>query len=56
MPETPSPPENFFQFEKLLVGLAGGGVDFAVAGGVAAMKEGLRENSLGWRVEMLISE
>jgi hypothetical protein len=32
---TPSPPENYFQFEKLLVQLAGAGGDFAVVGGVA---------------------
>jgi hypothetical protein len=30
MPTTPSQPENYFQFEKLLVALARAGVDFAV--------------------------
>jgi len=37
---TPSPPENYFQFEKLLVQLAGAGVDFAVVGGVAVSLNG----------------
>src|SRR6266478_4597324 len=37
---TPSPPENYFQFEKLLVQLVGGGVDFAVVGGVAVSLNG----------------
>jgi len=32
---TPPPPENYFQFEKLLVELAQAGIDFAVVGGVA---------------------
>lgn len=33
-------PENFSQFEKLLVELARGGVDFAVVGGVAVSLNG----------------
>ncbi|HEV8543846.1 MAG TPA: DUF6036 family nucleotidyltransferase [Verrucomicrobiae bacterium] len=33
-------PENFFQFEKLLVALARAGVDFAVVGGVAVSLNG----------------
>ena len=37
---TPSPPENYFQFEKLLVGLAQAGVEFAVVGGVAVSLNG----------------
>src|SRR5437773_5355610 len=37
---TPSPPENYFQFEKLLVQLARAGVDFAVVGGVAVSLNG----------------
>lgn len=37
---TPSPPENYFQFEKLLVELVRAGVDFAVAGGVAVSLNG----------------
>jgi hypothetical protein len=37
---TPSPPENYFQFEKLLVELARAGVDFAVVGGVAVSLNG----------------
>ena len=37
---TPSPPENYFQFEKLLVDLVGGGVDLAVVGGVAVSLNG----------------
>lgn len=37
---TPSPPENYFQFEKLLVDLAKAGVDFAVVGGVAVSLNG----------------
>lgn len=36
----PIPPENSFQFEKLLVGLARAGVDFAVVGGVAVSLNG----------------
>ena len=36
----PSPPENFFQFEKLLVALARHKVDFAVVGGVAVSLNG----------------
>ena len=36
----PSPPENYFQFEKLLVELARSGVDFAVVGGVAVSMNG----------------
>ena len=36
----PTSPENFFQFEKLLVGLARGGVDFAVVGGIAVSLNG----------------
>ena len=35
---TPSPPENYFQFEKLLVELVLAGVDFAVVGGVAVSR------------------
>lgn len=37
---TPPTPENFFQFEKLLVALARAGVDFAVVGGVAVTLNG----------------
>lgn len=37
---TPSPQENYFQFEKLLVELARAGVDFAVVGGVAVSLNG----------------
>jgi len=37
---TPSPPENYFQFEKLLVELVLAGVDFAVVGGVAVSLNG----------------
>ena len=37
---TPSQPENYFQFEKLLVALAQAGVDFAVVGGVAVSLNG----------------
>jgi acylphosphatase len=37
---TPSPPENYFQFEKLLVELARAGIDFAVVGGVAVSLNG----------------
>ncbi len=37
---TPSPPENYFQFERLLVDLARAGVDFAVVGGVAVSLNG----------------
>ena len=33
-------PENFFQFEKLLVALAKAGVDFAVLGGLAVILNG----------------
>ena len=33
-------PENFFQFEKLLVGLVNAGVDFATVGGVAVSLNG----------------
>jgi predicted nucleotidyltransferase len=33
-------PENFFQFEKLLVAIARAGVDFAVVGGVAVSLNG----------------
>src|SRR5258707_6413108 len=40
MPMTPSPAENYFQFEKLLVNLVGAGVDFAVVGGVAVSLNG----------------
>jgi acylphosphatase len=36
----PSQPENYFQFEKLLVELARAGVDFAVVGGVAVSLNG----------------
>ena len=36
----PSPNENFFQFEKLLVELVRSGVDFAVVGGVAISLNG----------------
>jgi hypothetical protein len=31
MPTTPSQPENYFQFEKLLVALVHAGVDFAIS-------------------------
>jgi hypothetical protein len=34
------PPENFSQFEKLLVDLARSGIDFAVVGGVAVSLNG----------------
>lgn len=37
---TPSPAENYFQFEKLLVELVRAGVDFAVVGGVAVSLNG----------------
>ena len=37
---TPPTPENYFQFEKLLVELARTGVDFAVVGGVAVSLNG----------------
>ena len=37
---TPSRPESYFQFEKLLVELVRGGVDFAVVGGVAVALNG----------------
>ena len=37
---TPSQPENYFQFERLLAVLARAGVDFAVAGGVAVSLNG----------------
>ena len=37
---TPPTPENYFQFEKLLVALARAGVDFAVVGGVAVSLNG----------------
>jgi|ERR1043166_2901764 hypothetical protein len=37
---TPSPPENYFQFERLLVDLARAGVNFAVVGGVAVSLNG----------------
>lgn len=37
---TPSQPENFSPFEKLLVGLAQAGIDFAVVGGVAVSLNG----------------
>src|SRR5438105_10903697 len=40
MPMTPSPQENYFQFEKLLVELVRAGVDFAVVGGVAVSLNG----------------
>jgi hypothetical protein len=40
MPTTPLTPENYFQFEKLLVALAQSGVDFAVVGGVAVSLNG----------------
>ena len=36
----PSPAENFFQFERLLVDLAQAGVDFAAVGGVAVSLNG----------------
>jgi len=36
----PSPPENLFQFEKLLVALTRHKVDFAVVGGVAVSLNG----------------
>jgi hypothetical protein len=35
-----SQPENFFPFEKLLVGLVRSGVDFAVVGGIAISMNG----------------
>ena len=37
---TPSMPENFSQYEKLLVELARAGIDFAVVGGVAVSLNG----------------
>src|SRR5206468_7797472 len=37
---TPPTPENYFQFEKLLVELVRAGVDFAVVGGVAVSLNG----------------
>jgi hypothetical protein len=37
---TPSPPESYFQYEKLLVGLVQAGVDFAAVGGVAVSLNG----------------
>ena len=37
---TPSRPENYFQFEKLLAEIARAGVDFAVVGGVAVSLNG----------------
>lgn len=37
---TPTPPENFFQFEKLLAEIARAAVDFAVVGGVAVSLNG----------------
>src|SRR5438552_3267472 len=37
---TPPTPENYFQFEKLLVELARAGVDLAVVGGVAVSLNG----------------
>ena len=37
---TPSQPENYFQFERLLVELARAGIDFAVVGGVAVSLNG----------------
>jgi len=40
MPTTPSQPENYFQFEKLLVELARAGIDFAVVGGIAVSLNG----------------
>ena len=40
MPKTPSAPENCFPFEKLLVDLVRGGIDFAVVGGVAVSLNG----------------
>lgn len=40
MPMTPSPPENYFQFERLLADLARAEVDFAVVGGVAVSLNG----------------
>jgi len=40
MPETPSTLENYSPFERLLAGLARGGVDFAVVGGVAISLNG----------------
>lgn len=35
MEHSPEPRETFTRFEKLLVALVNGGVDFAVVGGVA---------------------
>lgn len=40
MPMTPSQPENYFQFERLLVALARAGIDFAIVGGVAVSLNG----------------
>jgi predicted nucleotidyltransferase len=37
---TPSPTENFSQYERLLVDLAAAGIDFAVVGGVAVSLNG----------------
>ena len=51
---TPSQPENFFQFEKLLVAIARAGVDFAVVGGVAVSLNGFIRATDD--VDILISE
>jgi hypothetical protein len=37
MEHSPEPKENISRFEKLLAALAQGGVDFAVAGGIAVI-------------------
>ena len=39
-PKMNSQPENFFPYEKLLVGLVRGGVDFAAVGGIAISLNG----------------
>src|SRR5206468_11915866 len=53
---TPSPPENYFQFEKLLVELVRAGVDFAVVGGVAVSLNGfVRATDGSWRSEDCLS-
>jgi hypothetical protein len=40
MEETPSPNETISRFEKLLAGMARGGIDFAIVGGVAVILNG----------------
>jgi hypothetical protein len=48
------PAENFSQFERLLVGLVRGGIDFAVVGGVAVSLNGFVRTTED--VDILISE